>query len=213
MQAVGVRFLRLSALLLLAGALMPRPAMAQSPRARLPVLSTIAAIRTLSQDEAARGYPVNVRAIVTHVDEHAHATLFIHDGELGQFVAPPADPRTVPAWAELKRGDLVAIEGRTERGGFAPNIRPSAVRRLGAAPMPPAKQFPFAALLTGRHDCDYVEMSGVIQRAWVSSDPKIHTLFVDLAYEDGVVRAGFWDYKADDLTRHVARFATEIRAA
>src|SRR5205823_2737464 len=71
----------------------------------------------------------------------------------------------------------------------------------GTAPMPPAKQFPFAALLTGRHDCDYVEMSGVIQRAWVSSDPKIHTLFVDLAYEDGVVRAGFWDYKADDLTR------------
>ncbi len=180
---------------------MPRPADAQPARPRLPVLSTIAAIRTLSQDEAARGYPVDVRAIVTHVDERAHATLFIHDGTFGQFVWPPADPRSVPMWAELKRGELVEITGRTERGGFAPNVRPSAVRRLGRAPMPSAKQIPFAALLTGRHDCDYVEMVGVIQRAWLSSDPNVHTLFADVAYEDGIVRATFWDYAADDLTR------------
>jgi signal transduction histidine kinase len=172
----------------------------QAP-ARLPVLTTVKAIRSLSQDQGTRGYPVRVRAIVTHVDEVAHGTLVIHDGELGQFVIPPADAATNVAWRELQRGDLVEIEGRTERGGFAPNVRPSAVRRLGRAPMPRPKHIPFTAMLTGRHDCDYVEIAGVIARAWISSDPQMHTLFVDVAYEEGVVRATFWDYTAEDLQR------------
>lgn len=205
-----VRYLRLSALLLVsgwavsAGQRTPLQARAQAPAGpTLPVLSTVQAIRALSQDEAARGYPVHVRATVTHVDELAHGTLIIHDGELGQFVFPPTDLAKVPAWAEVRRGDLVEIEGRTERGGFAPNIRPSAVRRLGRTPMPRPRQIAFAAMLTGRHDCDYVEIAGVIQRAWLSSDPRVHTLFADVAYDDGVVRATFWDYTADDLARFI----------
>src|SRR5207244_12991748 len=55
----------------------------------LPVLGTVSAIRALSQDQAARGFPVHVRAIVTHFDEVAHVSLVIHDGQLGQFVVPP----------------------------------------------------------------------------------------------------------------------------
>jgi signal transduction histidine kinase len=190
--------------LFLAGWLTPLPAAAQPPsEPRVRVLSTVTAIRELSQDEAARGYPVHVRATVTHVDEAAHGTLIIHDGNLGQFVFPPAAPAVVPAWGELRRGDVVDIEGRTERGGFAPNIRPSAVHRLGRAPMPDPKQIPFAAMLTGRHDCDFVEIVGVIQRTWLSSDPQMHTLFADVAYEDGMVRATFWDYTAEDLPRFI----------
>ncbi|MEO6236271.1 MAG: histidine kinase [Vicinamibacterales bacterium] len=170
---------------------------------RLPMLSTVAAIRALSQDEAARGYPVEVRATVTHVDESAHVSLIIHDGVLGQFVFPPDNLAAVPLWRELRRGDVVEIEGRTARGGFAPNIRPTAVRRIGHAPMPRARQIPFAAMLTGRHDCDYVEIEGVIQRTWLPSDPKLRTLFADVAYEDGVVRATFWDFTDADLARLV----------
>ena len=50
--------------------LAPVSASGQPPApARLPVLSTVSAIRALSQDEGARGYPVQVRATVTHVDE------------------------------------------------------------------------------------------------------------------------------------------------
>ena len=190
-------------MLLLAGWLAPAAAAAQPAQERLPRLSSIPAIRALSQDEASRGYPVHVRATVTHVDELANGTVIIHDGALGQFVFPPADGVAVPAWSELRRGDVVDIVGRTERGGFAPNIRPAAVHRVGRAAMPPAKQIPFAAMLTGRHDCDYVEVSGVIQRAWLSSDGQVGTLFADVAYEEGVVRAGFWDYTADDLSRFI----------
>lgn len=199
-----MRCLRIGAVLL-AGALAPLPARAQPPAADppLPVLTSIAAIRALSQDDAARAYPVRVRATVTHVDEEASNTLIIHDGALGQFVFPPADGVTIPAWAELRRGDVVDIDGRTERGGFAPNIRPSTIRRVGQAPLPRPKQIPFAAMLTGRHDCDYVEIAGVIQRAWLSSDPKVGTLFADVSYDEGVVRAAFWDYTPADLTRFI----------
>ena len=54
-------------------------------------------------------------------------------------------------------------------------------------------------MLTGRHDCDYVEIDGVVQRAWRSPDPNMHTLFADVAVEDGVLRATFWDYTPDGL--------------
>jgi len=201
---VRVSVLRLGAVLLLTVWLTPLRAGAQPPAGpRLPVLSTVASIRALSQDEAARGYPVHVRATVTHVDELAHGTLVIHDGAHGQFVFPPADAASVPSWTHLRRGDLVDVEGRTERGGFAPNIRPSAIHRVGQAPLPRPEQIPFSAMLTGRHDCDYVEITGVVQRAWLSSDPQVHTLFADVAYQDGVVRAAFWDYTAEDLPRFI----------
>ena len=202
MLRVCVRWLGVG--VLLAGPLAPARAAAQPPApAPLPVLTTLRAIRALSQDEAARSYPVRVRATVTHFDELGHGTLVIHDGTLGQFVFPPADGAPLPSWGELQRGDLVELAGKTERGGFAPNIRPSAIQRLGRGPLPTPKQIPFAAMLTGRHDCDYVEITGVIQRAWVSSDPQMHTLFADVAYEDGIVRAAFWDYTADDVSRFI----------
>lgn len=194
----------LHALVMTAACLLPIGAAGRTDgSAGLPVLSTVSAIRALSQDAGARGYPVHVRATVTHIDEIGHGTLVIHDGTLGQFVFPPAAGGSIPAWRELRRGDLVEIEGRTERGGFAPIIRPSAVRRLGRGAMPRPKRIPFAALLTGRHDCDFVEITGVIQRAWVSSDPTMHTLFAEVAYEDGIVRATFWDYTAADLPRFI----------
>ena len=171
--------------------------------APLPLITTIEAIRALSQDQGGRGYPVRVRGVVTHFDEQADVSLIVHDGALGQFVVPPSDAAAVGSWKDLRRGDLIEIEGRTVRGGFAPNVQPAAVRRLGRAPLPAPKQIGFASMLTGRHDCDYVEIDGVIQRAWLSSNPQMHTLFADVAFEDGVVRAAFWDYTSADLERFI----------
>src|SRR5258708_13499344 len=91
---VRVRHSRLGALVILlagsAGGLTPLRAAAQPPAGpRLPVLATVKAIRSLSQDEAARGYPVRVRATVTHVDAREHGSLIIHAGRSAQFLFPP----------------------------------------------------------------------------------------------------------------------------
>jgi signal transduction histidine kinase len=197
------RHLRVAALALLSTVTLGSRVSAQTSGAALPTLTTIKAIRELSQDEGARGYRVRVRAIVTHMDERGDTGLMIHDGEFGQFVIRPTDKAADRVWRDIERGDRVEIEGVTVRGGFAPNVQPTAIRRIGEAPLPKPKHIPFAAMLTGRHDCDYVEVVGVVQRAWLSSDPQMHTLFADVAFEDGVVRATFWDYSAQDLKRFI----------
>ena len=170
----------------------------------LPLLTRIEDIRALSQDEGARGYPVRIRGTVTHFDEVQRTTLFVHDGAFGQFVANSAEPAKVGDWAELKVGDLVEITGRTVRGGFAPNVSPSNVRKLGRGALPKARSMAYSAMVTGRYDCDYVGLVGVVQRAWRSSDPKSRVMFADVAVEDGVVRASFWNYSSPaDLTRYI----------
>ena len=81
------------------------------------------------------------------------------------------------------------------RGGFAPERRAAeSSAGSGQAPLPRPKTIAFGSMLSGRHDCDYVEITGVVQRAWRPSDPRIHTLFMDVAVEEGVVRAAFWDF-------------------
>ena len=187
------------ALILCSGALAPDAAGAE-----LPLLTRIAQIRALSQDGGALGYRVQIRATVTHFDQNAANGLMVHDGEFGQFVLVPTDARTVGTWAELQAGDLVEIEGRTVRGGFAPNVQPEKVRKLGRAPLPRARNVPTSAMFTGRYDCDYVEIVGVVQRTWRASDARItRVMFADVATEDGVVRASFWDYALEDLTRFI----------
>ena len=171
--------------------------------APLPVLTRIQDIRALSQDEGQRGYPVRFRATVTHFDEVLHTTLIVHDGAYGQFVSPPANSDKFESWNQLKSGDLVEIEGRTERGGFAPNVMPSRIRRLGSGPMPLGKHLTFAELLTGRYDCDYVDVYGVIQRAWLANRPKSRVMYADVATVDGVVRAAFWDSVPEDAKRFI----------
>jgi len=44
---------------------------------------------------------------------------------------------------------------------------------------------------------------GVIRRAWLSTGAEPHTMFADIALEDGTVRAAFWDYTRADLERFI----------
>ena len=147
----------------------PAPGFAQGVgRAAPKVLTTIQAIRALSQDEADKGYRVVVRGIVTHFDEQADTGLIVHDGRFGQDVLSPDVKVPVPAWGSLQKGDAIELEGRGPvRGGFAPNVVPTAVRRVGHAQLPTPKRIAYASMLTGRHDCDYVEVvGGVVLRTW-----------------------------------------------
>lgn len=172
------------------------------PRRGLPILTDIKSVRALSQDSGARGYPVRIRGTVTHFDEIGKNSLIVHDGAYGQFISNPADQVGVGPWNDLKTGDYVEVIGRTERGGFAPNVKPEKVRRLGTAHMPPLRRISYSAMLTGRHDCDFVEIAGVVQRIWHSSDTtRTRLMFAEVATEEGVVRAAFWDYDQKDMSR------------
>jgi signal transduction histidine kinase len=167
-----------------------------------PLLTRIRDVRSLSPEEAARRHPVRLRGTVTYLDEDNPAGLIVHDGEVGQFVLY-AEPffRTHPRIA-LRAGDRVEVEGHTVEGGFAPNVMPALVRRLGPGTLPDPQRLPYTALLTGRHDCAYVEISGVGQRAW-PAEPPAGGLFVEVAVEGGIVRASLRDVRPGDRERFV----------
>ena len=61
-------------------------AWAGAQAAPLPLLTDITAIRALSQAEAARGYPVRIRGVITHFDELRSNGLIIFNGTSGQFI-------------------------------------------------------------------------------------------------------------------------------
>lgn len=159
------------------------------------LLTSIADIRALSLEDASLKHRVRVRGIVTHFDEQRGAGLIIHDGRRGQYVQQAASG--IPGWRLLRLGDVIEVEGETKRGGYAPNVHAQAIRVLARGPMPAAAVVPYSALLTGRHDCDYVQLVGTVQRAWDHGPGR--TLFAEIAAEGGIVRASFWGYAPADI--------------
>jgi signal transduction histidine kinase len=164
-------------------------------------MTAIAAIRALTPQAADRSRRVVIRGTITYINERDPAGLIVHDGSAALFVHYGRRYFLEHPHIELHPGDLVDVEGYTTGEGFAPAVVPEAVRRVGRSALPPARHVSYAALLSGIFDCEYIETVGVGQRAWVSESGK--TLFVDIAVEGGQVRAWFWEFSPQDLTRFI----------
>jgi len=129
----------------------------------LPTLRTIGSIKALSNHDADRGYPVQIKGVVTNWDADLD-WLILEDATGGIFVHPPE--HGVPG---LSFGASVEVDGTSLGGSFAPVVRPDAVRVLGRAPLPkPAHIHPsegFTALDENR----WTELEGIVRE--VSLDP------------------------------------------
>ena len=124
----------------------------------LPTLTHIDQIRSLTLEEAGRGYPVRIRGVVTysHVEE---GDLFIQDSTAGIWV----DPQKYNL--NLRAGQLVDVEGIAEIGDFAPQIEKARVRILGKAPFPAPRRVSGDELASGRQDSQWVEVQAVVRSA------------------------------------------------
>jgi signal transduction histidine kinase/DNA-binding response OmpR family regulator len=129
----------------------------------LRLLKSIAAIHRMKSSEAALGYPVQLNAVVT-AHEVARHSLFVQDATGGIYVAGHSLDNS-----NLVTGDLVAIEGITGPGEFAPIILAPKIRRLGKAPLPQPNRPEIDDLLSGQEDSNWVEARGVVQAIRVSS--------------------------------------------
>jgi two-component sensor histidine kinase len=167
-----------------------------------PILTRIKAIRDLAPEEAALGRRVRIRGTITHLKEPAPAGIIIHDGEAGQFVLYDANHLSAHPEIDLRRGDLVEVQGVTIQGGFAPDVVPQRITKLGRSSFPEPKHPSYAALMTGRYDCDYVEITGIGQRTW-KAEPPSTVLFLEVAVEGGTVRAWFWGHSPADRDRFI----------
>ena len=124
----------------------------------LPTLSEVAAIRRLPAEEARKGYPVRIRAVVTFYG--SPTTLFVQDRTAGVFIDRGRQPTAVHP------GDLVEITGVTG-AGFATQVMGEKVTVLGRAPFPPSRLLHYEDLALGAMDSQWVEIRGVVRSATI----------------------------------------------
>jgi signal transduction histidine kinase len=129
---------------------------AQPTRKPLPVLTHAEQIRGLTPEQAALGYPVRVRGVIT-MDAPA-PDFFIQDATAGIYAEGSVSPR----YAHLL-GRWVEVEGVTGPGKFAPVIREQRLRVLGKGVLPTAQLSPFSELADGRQDSQWARVRGIVR--------------------------------------------------
>ena len=158
---------------LLACVLCAAPVRGQSAESgsALPVLTRIAQIRQLTAAQAARGYPVRVRAVVTYYSPSGPnflgrdtfmngetPDLFVEDATAGTWVNLP---KGAPP---LRAGQFVEMEGVTEIPDFAPQIGQPRYRVIGTAPLPEPKRPSLERMISSAEDSQWVETQGIVRQ-------------------------------------------------
>ena len=124
--------------------------------AKLPVLTGFRQIHQLTPEQANRGYPVRVRAVVTYYDRVA-GDLFMHDAAGGAFVLP------LPGQPEPEPGQWVDLDGRTGQDVFVPSVKEARWRVLGKGPMPKPLRATLEQFSSMAEDGRWMELEGIIQ--------------------------------------------------
>jgi hypothetical protein len=109
----------------------------QSEREALPTLTKAHDTHSLTSEQAARSYPVHLRAIVTYYDPNVdprHPTVWVSDSSGGIYVELSSVP-VIP----FKAGDLLEITGVSAAGGYAPIVKATEARVIGRCPLPTAR--------------------------------------------------------------------------
>ncbi len=122
----------------------------------LPTLTRADQIRHLSVEEAAKGYPVRIRGVIT--DDVPSPDFVVQDGTAGVYVEGSVSPRYAHPLASL-----VEVEGVTGPGKFAPVVREGSVRVLGKSSLPDAQLYSFSELANGQLDSQWVKVRGTVR--------------------------------------------------
>jgi signal transduction histidine kinase len=153
-------------------------ARAQSAR-KLATITHVDQIRRLNPEQAALGYPVEIRGVIT-MDAPA-PDFFIQDATAGIFV----EGNTSLRFSHIL-GQSVELEGVTGPGKFAPVIREGRLRVLGEGTLPKAHLFPFSQLSNGEQDSQWAAVRGIVRSAVVDRDSwREPTLAIRVASEGG----------------------------
>ena len=135
----------------------PREMDSQSKTNAPPMLMTAAAVHALNRKEAERGYPVDIRGVVTCVQED-HQAFTIQDAGRGLYAVDLATNRSrLP-----DVGTYLEIKGTTDPGLFAPVVNATEVIERGAGHLPEPVRPTWDQLINGSLDAQYVELQGIV---------------------------------------------------
>lgn len=122
------------------------------------LLTTASQVRELTPEQAAVGYHVRIRGVIT-MDAPA-PDFFIQDSTAGVFVEGDHGFAF-----NHNLGELVELEGVTGPGKFAPVIREQNLRVLGKGNLPKATVHRFSDLADGQMDSQWVQVRGIVKSA------------------------------------------------
>ncbi len=168
--------------------------------ARLPTLTRLEQVRKLSAEDANRGYPVHIRAVVTYYDASEPSldgssipnsttpTMFVQDSSAGIYINLPAG---TPA---AKAGDMVELDGTSEFLDVAPQIGHAHWKVVGHSNLPVPRRSSFESMAVGAEDSQWEEIRGIVRKAEKRSD----YLFLEVAVSGGRVRVMIPDYRGPE---------------
>jgi signal transduction histidine kinase len=123
---------------------------------RLPLLTTVRQVREISPAQAAQGYPVRLRGVVTFCNAKADVGLFLHDATAGIYIK-------LGDGTNVNAGDDVEIEGPTQPGDYVPMVMAERITVLGRVALPTPNRLSYEQLASGRQDSQWVEVLGVVR--------------------------------------------------
>jgi hypothetical protein len=128
-------------------------------------ITKVSQIRALTLDEAKRGLPVHLRAVVNTIGDDKAITIFIEDETGGTFLAlKKAD------WS-LEHGMVVDIIGRTYAEYFVPGIQPDSIKVIGrGGTLRPPTPANYDDLLYGKLHYQRVNVTGVVRSVKVETN-------------------------------------------
>ena len=186
----------------------------------LPTLTTAAAVNEMKREEAQNGYPVKIQGVVVCIVSNRPAFI-VQDATRAVYVV--VDSKKI---SELPQtGSYLEVEGKTDKGSFAPLVRARQFNVLGLGSLPDPIQPTWDQLMNGSLDDQWVEVRGVVEESILHpagypsgwSKMTLRTpggvLWVDLwligtnfekleKYEDAVVRLRGCLFVAWDIAAH-----------
>jgi len=143
-------------------------ASAQVSHQRLPVLTRVEQVRALAPNEARRGYPVHLQAVVTYFDAIG-PNLFIQDATGAMWVDWPRNAQ-VP-----EPGQLIDLHGTTAQPDFAPDLTHPVWRIVGRTHLPRAQRASIEEMASTSVDSKWLELDGIVRSAeQVPGDGRLH---------------------------------------
>lgn len=127
--------------------------------AALPELTTVDQVLRLKPEEAQRGYPVKLHGVVTCVVQE-HNAFIVQDATHAVFVINSSPTAALP-----HRGEFLEVQGKSDKGTFAPLVRMSRLNLLGAGTLPEPVEPTRDQLLNGSLDDQQVEIRGIVEES------------------------------------------------
>src|SRR5579864_4364290 len=126
---------------------------------RLPTLTEVGQVHSLTRGQAIQGYPVHVKVVVTYFESAANPEMFIQDETGSAWVRwSPGSPKPAP-------GQLIDLWGVTTQTDFSPDIDQVHWTVIGQVPMPAAKRVTFEEMASTSVDARWVEIEGLVRSA------------------------------------------------